>query len=127
MSHFNSCQLIWTCHNRTTKNKISRLRERCYKTTKKTSFHDLVEKDSFVSIYHRNLRSDFTLTIVRSVNYGIESIRYLGPKIWENIIANIKEVHKIERFKSGIKKWKPESCRLSKTYMQATPCFTCFS
>ena len=25
--------------------------------------------------------SDFTLSIVRTVNYGIEGIRYLGPKI----------------------------------------------
>ena len=66
-----------------------------------------------------NLRSwsDFTLPIVRTVNYGIESIRYLGPKIWESIPANIKEVDTIEHFKSGIKKWKPESCpcRLCKT------------
>ena len=69
-----------------------------------------------------NLRnwSDFTLPIVRTVNYGIESIRYLGPKIWESIPANIKEVDTIERFKSGIKKWKPEPCpcRLCKTYLQ---------
>ena len=69
-----------------------------------------------------NLRSwsDFTLPIVRTVNYGIESIRYLGPKIWESIPANIKEVDTIERFKSGIKKWKPESCpcRLCKMYLQ---------
>ena len=59
-----------------------------------------------------NIRSwsDFILLIVRTVNYGIESIRYLGPKIWESISANIKEVETIERFKSGIKKWKPESC-----------------
>ena len=79
---------------------------------KKSSFHDLLEKDSSVSIHHRNLRalatemyriynriapenlteilplrpqdqynlrrwSDFTLPIVRTVNYGIENIRYL--------------------------------------------------
>ena len=64
-----------------------------------------------------NLRSwsDFTLPIVRTVNYGIESIRYL-----ENIPANVKEVDKIERFKSGVKKWKPESCpcRFCKTYLE---------
>ena len=69
-----------------------------------------------------NLRrwSDVTLSIVRTVNYGIESIRSLGPKIWESIPANIKEVDTIERFKSGIKKWKLESCpcRLCKTYLQ---------
>ena len=67
--------------------------------------------------YNLRLWYDFTLPIVRTVNYGIKSIRYLGPKIWESIPANIKEV---ERFKSGIKKWKPESCscRLCKTYLQ---------
>ena len=63
--------------------------------------------------------SDFTLPIVRTVNYGIESIRYLGPKIWESIPANIKEVDTVDRFKSGIKKRKPESCpcRLCKPYL----------
>ena len=69
-----------------------------------------------------NLRSwsDFALPIVRTVNYGIESIKYLGPKVWESIPANIKEKDRIERFKSGIKIWKPESCpsRLCKTYLQ---------
>ena len=51
-----------------------------------------------------NLRSwfEFTLPIVRIVNYGIENIRYLGPKIWESIPANVKEADTIERFKSGI-------------------------
>ena len=69
-----------------------------------------------------NLRSwfDFTLPFLRIVNYGIKSIRYLGPKIWENVPANIKEVNTIERFKSGITKWKPEPCpcRLCKMYLQ---------
>ena len=68
-----------------------------------------------------NLRSwsDFILPIVRTVNYGIESIRYLGPKIWENLPANIKEVDTIKRFKSGIKKWRPESCPCIKTLQNA--------
>ena len=73
-----------------------------------------------------NLRSwsDFTLPIVRTVNYGIESIRYLDPKIWESIPANVKEVDTIERFNSGIKKWKPHSCpcRLCETYLQQIGC-----
>ena len=69
---------------------------------------------------HLKNSSDFTLRIVRTVKFAIESIRYLRPKIWESIPANIKEVDTIERFKSGIKKWKPESCpcRLCKTYLQ---------
>ena len=50
----------------------------------------------------------------------MESIRYLGPKIWESISANLKQIDTKERFKSGIKKWKPESCpcTLCKTYLQ---------
>ena len=60
--------------------------------------------------YNLKSWSGVTLPIVRTVNYGIESIRYLGPKIWENIPENIKEVNAIERFKLGINKWKPESC-----------------
>ena len=106
---------------------------------KKSSFHDLLEKDSSVSIHHRNLRalatemykiyngmtteivtesfplrsqgqynlrsrSDFTPPIIRTVNYGIKSIRYLGPKILESTPANIKQVETIECFRSGIKK-----------------------
>ena len=142
MSQFNYCQLIWMCHNRTKNTKINRLHERCQRLLykdKKSYFHDLLEKDSSVSIHHRNLRAlvtemyriyngmapeitteifplrpqgqynlrswfNFTLPIVRTVNYGIESIRYLGPEIWESILANVKEVDTIERFKSGIKK-----------------------
>ena len=69
-----------------------------------------------------NLRTwpDFTLSIVTTVNYGIESIRYWGSKTWESIPAYVKEADTIERFKSGIKKWKPECCpcRLCKTYLQ---------
>ena len=39
-----------------------------------------------------NLRnwSDLTLLTVETANYGIESMRYLGLKIWESIPANIK-------------------------------------
>ena len=70
--------------------------------------------------YDRRSWCDFTIPIVRTVKYGTESIRYLGPKLWESIPANIKEVDTIERFRSGIKKWKPKSCpcRLCKTYLQ---------
>ena len=54
------CQLIWMCHNRTKNNKINILHERCLRllyNEKKSSFHDLLEKDSSVSIHHRNLRA----------------------------------------------------------------------
>ena len=59
-----------------------------------------------------NLRnwSDFNLKNVRTINYGIKSMRCLGPKTWESISGNIKEVNTIESCKSGIQKWNSESC-----------------
>ena len=48
------------CHNRTNKNKINRLHERCLRliyNDKKSSFKDLLEKDWSVSIHHRNFRT----------------------------------------------------------------------
>ena len=127
------------CHNRTKNNKINRLHERRLRllyNDKKSSFHDLLEKDSSVSIHHRNLRafafemyricngiapeivpkifplrpqgqcnlrswSDFSLPIIRTVNYGIESIRYQSPKIRECIAANIKEVDANQVLRNG--------------------------
>ena len=60
MSQFNYCQVIWMYHNRTKSNKINRLHERCLRlpyNDKKSSFHDLLENDSSVSIQNRNLRA----------------------------------------------------------------------
>ena len=58
---------------------------------------------------------------VNSVNYGSESIRFLGPKIWVSLPNNLKNKESIVSFKMAIKEWKPESCpcRLCiKTYQQ---------
>ena len=60
MSHFTYCQLIWVGQNRTNSNKINTLHERCLRllyNDKKSSFHEILERDSCVSIHHRNLRA----------------------------------------------------------------------
>ena len=56
---------------------------------------------------------------VKSLNYGLESIQVLRPKILESFPNNLKKKKEsIESFKTAIKRWKPESCpcRLWKTY-----------
>ena len=53
-------------------------------------------------------QTDFVITQVKSVNWGLESIRVLGPKIWENPPNELKE--SVDSFKTTIKRWKPESC-----------------
>ena len=67
----------------------------------------------------RNQR-DFVVLTVKSINYGLESIRFSGPKIRESLPNNLKNKESIEIFKMDIKEWKPEPCpcRLCKTYLQ---------
>ena len=55
----------------------------------------------------------------KTVHYGLQSVRYLGLKIWELVSNNIKYSNSLSKFKKLIKSWKPEvcPCRLCKTYV----------
>ena len=48
--------------------------------------------------------------MVKSFHKGLESLSYLGPKIWELLPPEIKETESFSQFKAKIKKWKPENC-----------------
>ena len=48
------------CYNRTYKNKINRLHEKCLRliyNDKRSSFEDLLEIDNSVSIHHKHLKA----------------------------------------------------------------------
>ena len=47
---------------------------------------------------------------IKSVYYGSETISFLGSKIWELLLSNIKDSENLKIFKSNIKSWKPENC-----------------
>ena len=56
-SQFSYCPLIWMCHSRIINKKISRLHDRRLRMIccdKQSSFEELLEKDSSVSIHERN-------------------------------------------------------------------------
>ena len=57
---------------------------------------------------------------VRTVNRGLETIRYRGPKTWELIPEEIKNSKSLSAFKEKIKEWKPLgcTCRLCKNYIR---------
>ena len=58
-SQFSYCPLIWMCHSRIINKKINRLHERCLRMIycdKQSSFEELLEKDSSVSIHERNIQ-----------------------------------------------------------------------
>ena len=63
---------------------------------------------------------DFAVPMVKSVHKGLESLSYLGPKIWELLPPEIKETDTFSQFKAKIKKWNPKNCpcRLCKIYFQ---------
>ena len=69
----------------------------------------------------QNLRKEkvFEIPKVRTVNMGVETIRYRGPKTWDIIPKDIKESKSLSEFKANIKKWKPKdcACRLCKVYI----------
>ena len=56
---------------------------------------------------------------VRTVSYGIETIKYRGPKTWHLLPKDIKEFNSLAEFKAKIKNWKPTgcTCRLYKIYI----------
>ena len=56
---------------------------------------------------------------IQTQRYGIESLTYLGPKIWSQVPSEIKESHSLAVFKNKIKNWRLKlcPCKLYKTYV----------
>ena len=61
---------------------------------------------------HYNLRNyiGFRLPFARTVYRGIESILYLGPKIWDIVPIELKNAQSLNISKKSIRKWIPNSC-----------------
>ena len=69
--------------------------------------------------YNLRRHPEFTSRAINTVNYGSESLSFLGPKIWEMLPVDLKNSDSLDSFKSGIKKWRPQECpfRLCKRYI----------
>ena len=64
----------------------------------------------FIEIFHRldinynlGINSDFAMPNVRPVFWGRESISYLGPKIWDIVPLELKELTSVVAFKKVLK------------------------
>ena len=60
-----------------------------------------------------NLRlkeNSFVRGIVRTTNYGLQSIRYLAPKNWKLVPDEIKNCQSLHKFKDLIKSWTTNQC-----------------
>ena len=56
----------------------------------------------------------------KTTSYGIDSISYLAPKLWDLIPEEIKNSKSLEMFKKKIRLWVPNKCpcKLCKVYVQ---------
>ena len=75
----------------------------------------------FQELYY-NLRSEtsqFRKENLKTADYGIQSVEFLGPKIWTMVPQNIKNCKSLQEFKKLIKVWKLEACpcRMCKKYV----------
>ena len=68
-----------------------------------------------------NLRSqtNFKQGSVNTVNYGLKSLRYLAPKIWDIIPLEIRNSGSLTEFITTIKSWIPKHfpCLLCRIYI----------
>ena len=57
---------------------------------------------------------------INIVYHGTEIISNLGPKLWDLVSSNLKQVSEIDKFKKAIKQWKPQDCpcRLCNFFVQ---------
>ena len=87
-------------------NNIHALAIEMYKVANDMSSPDIMNEVFKLKNTPHNLRhtSHFSIDPVHSVYNGIESASYLGPKIWEQIPAEIKNKDSLDDFKKEIKK-----------------------
>ena len=60
-----------------------------------------------------NLLSDtsqFGRENIKTSHYGIQTVKFLGPKTWNMVLQNIKNCKSLQEFRKLIKIWKPEAC-----------------
>ena len=61
-------------------------------------------------------KNDLIIPSGNSVTFGNNSLRCLGPHIWNSLPENIKEISSFEKFKESIKNWYGPTCKCSLCY-----------
>lgn len=53
------------------------------------------------------------------MNYSLQSLKYLAPKVWDLVPQNIKNWKPLNAFKTHLKSWysNQSPCRLCETYI----------
>ena len=80
--------------------------------------HDNAITDN-VSSNTRSKSTFYNPSNPKTVKYGLETLRRLGPKIWDMLPIDMQESPSLSSFKIKIRKWVPHNCpcRLCKVYI----------
>ena len=73
-----------------------------------------------ILIYNLRSQTDFVRDCANTRRYGLNSLRYFAPKVWDMIPLEINNINSLKKFKTEIRKWAPEncSCYLCRPYIQ---------
>ena len=61
------------------------------------------------NFYSLRSQPDFQIPRIKTSLKGAESVRYLGPVIWNNIPIEIRSIKNLGKFKTEIRQWKPKN------------------
>ena len=83
-----------------------------------TTFAKLFTKKQSSSLQLRS-QAYFKIPRVRTELFGKNTLRYMGPVMWNTVPLEIRQVNSLNSFKKLIRKWKPIDCpcRLCKNYI----------
>ena len=62
------------------------------------------------NFYSLRSQPDYQIPRINTTLKGAESVRYLGPVTWNNIVIEIRSIKNFDIFKTEIRKWKPKNC-----------------
>lgn len=81
------------------------------------NLNPLFMKDLFSKRQNTNRRkNDLIIPTRNSVIFGDNSLRCLGPHIWNSLPENVKDISTFEKFKESINKWYGPNCKCSLCY-----------
>ena len=132
---FGYCPTVWMFCSRKLNNRIDKIHERALRAVyndHRSSFDELLLRDNSVTIHVRNLqalaieiykvvndifsikeakryptKNIFETRNIHTTNYGIDSLAHLGPKIWDIIPKDLKDIKSFDLFKKKITLWTP--------------------
>ena len=69
--------------------------------------------------YDFRSQTDFELGPIYTTAYGVRSLKYFAPKIWNIVPIDIRNSDSLSEFTTKIKSWKPVTCpcSLCRTYV----------